>query len=43
MTEEDGSITLALNEIDLVENGKDEKDAKKLIFMVGRVHFAYER
>ena len=29
MTEEDGSITLALNEIDLVENGKDEKDARK--------------
>jgi hypothetical protein len=24
-------------------HGKDEKDAKKLIFMVGRVHFAYER
>ena len=29
MAEEDGSITLALNEIDLVENGKDEKDARK--------------
>jgi hypothetical protein len=22
---------------------KEEKDAMKLIFMVGRVHFAYER
>ncbi|MBQ6503728.1 MAG: hypothetical protein IJI57_07430 [Flexilinea sp.] len=28
MEEEDGSITLALNEIDLVENGKDEDDAR---------------
>ena len=28
MTEEDGSVTLALNEIDLAENGKDEKDAR---------------
>ena len=28
MEEEDGSITLALNEIDLVENGKDENDAR---------------
>ncbi|MBO6133310.1 MAG: hypothetical protein J6P05_03135 [Lachnospiraceae bacterium] len=28
MMEEDGSVTLALNEIDLVENGKDEKDAR---------------
>ena len=27
--EEDGSITLSLNEIDLVENGKDLEDAKK--------------
>lgn len=26
--EDDGSITLSLNEIDLVENGKDEKDAR---------------
>lgn len=26
--EEDGSITLSLNEIDLVENGKDEADAR---------------
>lgn len=26
--EEDGSITLSLNEIDLVENGKDEKEAR---------------
>jgi hypothetical protein len=24
-------------------HGKEEKDAKKLIFIVGRVHFAYER
>ncbi len=28
MAEEDGSVTLALNEIDLVENGKDEEDAR---------------
>ena len=28
MEEEDGSVTLALNEIDLVENGKDENDAR---------------
>ena len=28
MEEEDGSVTLALNEIDLVENGKDERDAR---------------
>lgn len=28
MDEEDGSVTLALNEIDLVENGKDEQDAR---------------
>ena len=28
MEEEDGSVTLALNEIDLVENGKDEDDAR---------------
>jgi hypothetical protein len=28
-TEDDGSITLSLNEIDLVENGKDEKEAKR--------------
>lgn len=26
--EDDGSITLSLNEIDLVENGKDEKSAR---------------
>lgn len=26
--EDDGSVTLSLNEIDLVENGKDEKDAR---------------
>ncbi len=26
--EEDGSITLSLNEIDLIENGKDEQDAR---------------
>ena len=24
-------------------NGRKEKEAFKLIFMVGRVHFAYER
>ena len=28
LDEEDGSVTLALNEIDLVENGKDEKEAR---------------
>lgn len=28
MDEEDGSVTLALNEIDLVENGKDEMEAR---------------
>jgi len=28
MEEDDGSVTLALNEIDLVENGKDEDDAR---------------
>ena len=28
MAEEHGSVTLALNEIDLVENGKDEEDAR---------------
>ena len=28
MEEEDGSVTLALNELDLVENGRDEKDAR---------------
>ena len=28
MKEDDGSITLALNEIDLVENGTDENDAR---------------
>ena len=28
MEEEDGSVTLALNEIDLVENGRDERDAR---------------
>jgi hypothetical protein len=26
--EDDGSITLSLNEIDLIENGKDEQDAR---------------
>lgn len=26
--EDDGSVTLSLNEIDLVENGKDEQEAK---------------
>lgn len=26
--EDDGSVTLSLNEIDLVENGKDEKEAR---------------
>ena len=29
MVEEDGSVTLELNEIDLVENGKDEAEARK--------------
>lgn len=28
MEEEDGSVTLSLNEIDLVENGRDERDAR---------------
>ena len=28
MDEEDGSVTLALNELDLVENGQDEMDAR---------------
>lgn len=28
MDEEDGSVTLALNEIDLVENGRDEAEAR---------------
>lgn len=28
MPEEDGSVTLALNELDLVENGQDEDDAR---------------
>ena len=28
MDEEDGSVTLSLNELDLVENGKDENDAR---------------
>ena len=28
MEEEDGSVTLALNELDLVENGKDAHDAR---------------
>ncbi len=28
MEEDDGSVTLALNEIDLVENGGDENDAR---------------
>ena len=28
MEEEDGSVTLELNEIDLVENGKDETEAR---------------
>jgi hypothetical protein len=27
-SEEDGSVTLSLNEIDLVENGKDEQEAR---------------
>ena len=29
MVEEDGSVTLELNEIDLVENGKDEAEARE--------------
>ena len=28
-TEEDGSVTLSLNEIDIVENGKSEEEAKQ--------------
>ena len=28
MDEEDGTVTLALNELDLVENGRDESDAR---------------
>lgn len=28
MTEKDGSVTLSLNELDLVENGKDETEAR---------------
>ena len=28
LDEDDGSVTLALNELDLVENGKDESDAR---------------
>jgi len=28
MKEADGSVTLSLNEIDLVENGKDESEAR---------------
>ena len=28
MDEDDGSVTLALNELDLVENGKDEEEAR---------------
>lgn len=29
--EEDGSVTLSLNELDLVENGTDEKEARSLL------------
>ena len=29
--EKDGSITLSLNEIDLIENGKDDQDARLLL------------
>ena len=29
MDEEDGAVTLALNEIDLVENGRDEAEARE--------------
>ena len=27
-TEDDGSVTLSLNEIDIIENGKDDKDVR---------------
>ena len=30
--EDDGSVTLSLNEIDLVENGKDEQEAYSIYF-----------
>lgn len=30
-TENDGSITLSLNEIDLIENGKNEQEARQLL------------
>ena len=30
--ESDGSVTLSLNEIDLVENGKDEQEAYSIYF-----------
>ena len=30
--ENDGSVTLSLNEIDLVENGKDEQEAYSIYF-----------
>lgn len=36
--EEDGSVTLSLNEIDLVENGKDEEDAR---FKLGKAILEY--
>ena len=29
--EDDGSVTLSLNEIDLIENGKDEQEARELL------------
>lgn len=36
--EEDGSVTLSLNEIDLVENGEDEEDAR---FKLGKAILEY--
>ena len=36
--EDDGSITLSLNEIDLVENGKDEQEAR---LNMGKAIFEY--
>jgi hypothetical protein len=29
--EDDGSVTLSLNQIDLIENGKDEQEARQLL------------
>lgn len=37
-TEDDGSVTLSLNEIDIVENGKDEREAR---FNMGKAILEY--